>query len=224
MSSVIDKDWLAAFPELRSMDAADRQALPAGSRRLSLPAGHTIFGAGTTPDHLLLLLSGNVRVQQIAENGREIVLYRVSAGESCVMTTAFLLAGLEHHAEGIAESPVEAVAVPRALFDELLARSAVFRRFVFDTYARRMTDLFLVIEEVAFRRLDIRLAQRLLRQAGESDRVQATHQQLAVELGSTREVVSRQLQEFQRRGWLQLGRGSITLRDIEALRGLAEMQ
>lgn len=224
MPNVIDKDWIAAFPALQAMDEADRCALAAGSHRLSLPARRTIFGAGTAPDHHLLLLSGNVRVQQIAENGREIVLYRVSAGESCVMTTAFLLAGLEYHAEGIAETAVEAVAVPRTLFDDMLARSAVFRRFVFDTYSRRMTDLFLVIEEVAFRRLDIRLAQLLLRRAGDSEQVHTTHQQLATELGSTREVVSRQLQEFQRRDWLQLGRGEISLLDTAAIRALAETQ
>ncbi|WP_043767885.1 Crp/Fnr family transcriptional regulator [Algiphilus aromaticivorans] len=224
MPNVIDKDWIAAFPALQALDEADLHRLAAGSHRLSLPAKRTIFGAGTAPDHHLLLLSGNVRVQQIAENGREIVLYRVSAGESCVMTTAFLLAGLEHHAEGIAETAVEAVAVPRTLFDDMLARSAVFRRFVFDTYSRRMTDLFLVIEEVAFRRLDIRLAQLLLRRAGDSKHVHSTHQQLATELGSTREVVSRQLQEFQRRDWLRLGRGEISLLDTAAIRALAETQ
>ena len=214
--------WIDRIPALARLEAEDRETLLAGSRVMALPAGSTVFGAGKQPQHLLLLLEGSVRVQQIAENGREIVLYRVHAGESCVMTAACLLAGDAYHAEGIAETAVRAVAVPRALFDGLLGRSALFRSFIFDTYGKRMTDLFLVIEEIAFRRLDIRLAQLLLRMADGDDAVHTTHHQLATELGSTREVVSRQLQEFQRRGWVDLGRALVSLLAPEALRRLAD--
>ena len=214
--------WIDRIPALARLEAEDRETLLAGSRVMALPAGSTVFGAGKQPQHLLLLLEGSVRVQQIAENGREIVLYRVHAGESCVMTAACLLAGDAYHAEGIAETAVSAVAVPRALFDGLLGRSALFRSFIFDTYGKRMTDLFLVIEEIAFRRLDIRLAQLLLRMADGDDAVHTTHHQLATELGSTREVVSRQLQEFQRRGWVDLGRARVALLAPEALRRLAD--
>ncbi|MCK5769757.1 Crp/Fnr family transcriptional regulator [Algiphilus sp.] len=214
--------WIDRIPALARLEAEDRETLLAGSRVMALPAGSTVFGAGKQPQHLLLLLEGSVRVQQIAENGREIVLYRVHAGESCVMTAACLLAGDAYHAEGIAETAVRAVAVPRALFDGLLGRSALFRSFIFDTYGKRMTDLFLVIEEIAFRRLDIRLAQLLLRMADGDDAVHTTHHQLATELGSTREVVSRQLQEFQRRGWVDLGRARVALLAPEALRRLAD--
>ena len=158
-----------------------------------------------------------MRVQQVAENGREIVLYRVQAGESCVLTTACLLAYEDYLAEGLAETAIQAVAIPRSVFEDLIARSSLFRRFVFAAYSKRITDLFVVIEEVAFKRIDIRLAQKLLELGRMSGHVHLTHQQLATELGSAREVISRQLHEFQRRGWVSTARGDIELTDMSAI-------
>lgn len=170
---------------------------------------------------MLLLLDGTVRVQQQSDGGREIVLYRVQAGESCVMTTACLLAHEDYSAEGIAETDIRAAAIPKSVFEDMLASSKEFRDFVFFAYSRRMTDLFYVIEEVAFRRVDIRLAQKILELQGKDHVLRATHQQLAAELGTAREVVSRQLQEFQRRKWVTLSRGAVTLDDLPALTELS---
>lgn len=189
---------------------------------VALPEGRHVFGPGQSPDNFLLMIEGTVRVQQVSESGREIVLYRVSAGESCALTTSCMIGHEEYPADGIAETAVRAVAIPRALFDELIASSAEFRRFVFTAFSRRLTNLFRIIEEVAFARLDVRLAQRLLQRAGEAKRVMATHQEFAKELGSAREVVSRQLHEFQRRGWIKVARGEIELIDENALSRLAQ--
>ncbi len=236
-------DWTARFAGLHGLAPETKAKLLAESRVAKVPRDTVIFGPGKAPENLLLLLDGTVRVQQTSESGREVFLYRVAAGESCVLTTACLLAYEDYTAEGIAETDLEAVLVPRLTFDELIARSPEFRRFVFTAYSRRITDLiarspefrrfvftaysrritdlFHVIEEVAFRRVDVRLAERLLRLASDSGTLQATHQSLAQELGSVREVVSRTLQEFQRRGWVELGRGLVRLLDPDALRRLA---
>ena len=214
-------DWIDRFEGLTGLEPRLREKVVARARRIAVPAGTVVFGPGRTPNHLLLLLSGTVRVQQTSESGREIVLYRVSGGESCVMTTACLLASQDYTAEGVAETRVEAVEIPRAVFEDLLAESAAFRRFVFAAYAARMTDLFLVIEDVAFRRMDIRLAQKLLDLSEGRDRLAATHQKLAAELGTAREVISRQLSEFQRRGWVSIARGEVALTDRGALEELA---
>ncbi len=110
------------------------------------------------------------------------------------------------------------------MFDDLLERSSEFRDFVFQAYSRRMTDLFMIIDEVAFKRLDIRLAQKLVELAEEDGVLKSTHQQLASELGSAREVVSRQLQEFQRRGWISQSRGTIQILDKDSLQQLANVK
>lgn len=216
-------DWIDRFEGLADLDSDLRDELAARSAIVALPQGRTAFGPGHSPENMLLLLSGTVRVYQVSEGGREIVLYRVEAGESCVLTTACLLAHEEYSAEGVAETDVEAAAIPRALFDDLLARSPTFRAFVFSAYSQRIVDLFRVIDQVAFGRIDIRLAQRLTDLARGRAEIRTTHQQLAGELGTAREVVSRQLQEFQRRGWITQSRGEIRLADAAALRGLGAM-
>lgn len=215
-------DWIMLFPGLSRLPQNIRDYLHAQSKVIDIPADTVIFGPGKPPEQLLLLLSGTVRVQKTSEEGREIVLYRVHAGESCVLTTACLMAYEDYSAEGTAETGLSAVAIPREVFDRMVADSSEFRQFVFTAYSRRMTDLFSVIEEIAFRRLDIRLAQKLIELEASQGTIQATHQKLAVELGTAREVISRQLSEFQRRGWIELGRGVIRIRDRDAIRGLAE--
>jgi CRP/FNR family transcriptional regulator len=215
------ESWIGRFPGLSKLEDKVRASLLAHSRVVDVPAGSVIFGPGKAPENLLLLLEGTVRVQQVSESGREIVLYRVSAGESCVLTTACLLAYEDYLAEGVAETDIVAVALPRATFDDLIAHSAVFRQFVFTAFSSRITDLFRVIDDVAFSHIDIRLAQRLLQIANGQRHVAATHQDLANELGSARQVISRQLKEFQRRGWIETTRGSIALVNRPALEKLS---
>lgn len=217
-------DWIDQFPGLERLEPAVRETLLRQSAVVTLPEGTVIFGPGRSPENLLLLLEGRVRVQQVSEAGREIVLYRVEAGQSCVLTTACLLAHEDYSAEGIAETDLRAVAIPRRVFDDLVAGSAAFRDFIFTAYARRITELFRVIEEIAFQRVDIRLAQRLVALARGTGQVRATHQQLAVELGTAREVVSRQLGEFQRRGWVRQARGVIDITDMAGLGRLAAIE
>lgn len=216
--------WIDRFAGLLRLEASLRDTLVARSSIVSVKAGSVIFGPGKSPQNLLLLLDGTVRVRQLSESGREIVLYRVEAGQSCVLTTACLLAHEDYSAEGVAETDVEGVAIPRSVFNDLMARSQGFRDFVFSAYSKRITELFRVIDEVAFGRIDMRLAQRLVALARGGTEVRSTHHELASELGTAREVISRQLQEFQRRGWITLARGSIELSNAAALSKLASSQ
>lgn len=215
-------NWTKDFPSLELLGDEVAAQLQATARLVTLPAGAKAFEAGGACEHYLLVARGTVRVQQIAESGREIVLYRVGGGETCVLTTAGLLAHQPYAAEGIAETEVEAAMLPRPVFNGLLGQSSVFRDFVFSSYATRLTDLLLLVEEVAFRRIDVRLAERLLDRRDAADLVSMTHHDLAVELGSVREVVSRQLKEFERRGWVTLERGSISVTDINSLEKLVQ--
>ncbi|WP_414461514.1 Crp/Fnr family transcriptional regulator [Hyphomicrobium sp. DY-1] len=218
-----DHQWTSKFPGLKPLEPEITNLLLRTSMVVDLPAGTRIFGPGQSPENYLLLLEGTVRVQQVSENGREIVLYRVAAGQSCALTTACLMGYEDYQAEGVAETAVTAVAIPRATFDEAIARSAAFRKFVFTAFSVNVTTLFKLIEEVAFSRIDERLAQRLLQLADAAGHIEITHQQLAAELGSAREVIGRQLNEFQRRGWGTTSRGSIDLTNPGALRQLATM-
>jgi CRP/FNR family transcriptional regulator, anaerobic regulatory protein len=214
-------DWTSRFEGLAAILPAERERLLHACRVLRVPAGTVVFGPGRPAENMLLLVSGRLRVQKVGGTGREIVLYRVVPGESCILTTACLLSDELYSAEGLTEADSVAVAIPRALFDDLLGGSACFRRFVFGAYGRRIVELFLAIDRIAFGRTDVRLAQKLLQLAA-GGRVAATHASLATELGTAREVVSRQLAAFRRRGWVVPGaRGEVLIRAPEALAALA---
>lgn len=208
--------WIDRFIGLKSLPAEIADALVSGSKVVTLPAGVRVFEPGQHADNLLMLLRGTVRVQQRSDTGREVFLYRVNAGESCVLTTACMLADEDYAAEGITETEVEAVVIPRKVFDDLAGRSEVFRSFIFRAYSRRIADLFALIDDIVFQRVDVRLAGRLLELAHE-DEVPVTHQGLAVELGTAREVISRTLGDFHRRGWVEQSRGLIRIVNREAL-------
>ena len=215
------ENWIDNFEGLGKLPAGLKDELVAGSKIVEMPAGAQVFAPGQSADNLLLLLKGTVRVQQKSETGREVFLYRVHAGDSCVLTTACMLAFEDYAADGIAETDIRAVAIPRRTFDDLVARSPIFRSFVFKAYSRRLTDLFTLIDDIVFQRMDVRLAARLLELADDNGIVHATHQVLGNELGTAREVISRTLAEFQRRGWVELARGEVRLTSRSGLERLA---
>ncbi|GEO81994.1 Crp/Fnr family transcriptional regulator [Pararhodospirillum oryzae] len=210
---------LEAFPALQALEGPERALLAEGLGRVVVPAGQEVFQAGGRCPAFVLVLEGSIKVSKISENGREIVLYRVERGQTCVLTTACLILGSTYDAEGVTENPVLAAALPAGSFARLIEMSSTFRRFVFSAYAVRLTDLLMLVEEVAFGRIDERMAQALLT-LSQGGQWNGTHQDLAFELGTAREVVSRQLKEFERRGWVTLARGCVTVRMPEALAAL----
>lgn len=209
---------LARFPVFAQL-APDRLAqLLAQAQRRRVDAGTVLFEPGAACEGFPLLLDGSVRVSKSPETGREIVLYRVSPGEACLLSGACLLGQSHYGARGVAESAVDLLVIPPAAFEPLMLQCPPFRRFVFDTYGERLAEVMELVDEVAFRKLDVRLA-RLLLQRGPV--VVATHQNLADELGSVRVFVSRLLRGFEERGWVKLERERVSVVDPKALHAFA---
>jgi CRP/FNR family transcriptional regulator len=216
-------DWRRVFPHLAEFNDAAVNELLDHAGVIHLPANATAFRHGDTCENYLLILEGRVKVLTRAENGREIVLYRLGAGDSCVLTTSCLFGHASYPAEGIAETGVAALAISAGSFHRVIQSSSHFREFVFSSFSSHLGSLIALVEEVAFGHLDIRLARHLLEYDSHGKLLDTTHQQLATELGSAREVISRQLKDFETRGWLKLGRGSIELVDKKALEDLSGM-
>ena len=214
-------DWTERFQGTASLPRPVRDRLIEVARVVHLDRGAQVFGPTNVPDSLFFLYEGRIRVSQQSDTGREIVLYRVDAGESCVLTTACMLAEEAYNAEGFAETDITAIVLPKPAFNQLVAEEESFRNFVFAAYSRRLIDLLRVVDDVAFGHMDVRLADRLLALAGEYKEIPVTHLQLAHELGTAREVVSRVLSDFQKRQMIEQARGRILLVDKSALRILA---
>ena len=207
-------------PALAGADEELREQLFGAARLVHLDRDRFVFRAGDLCGAFLILLDGDIRVQITAANGRELTLYRIGPGGSCILTTSCLLSSEHYPAEAIAESDIEAVAIGAASFQAALEHSEAFRRYVFDGFSSRLTNVIRRIEQTVFTSIDARLAAALLRLDEESN-PRVTHQEIAVELGTAREVVSRHLKRFEAEGWVSLGRGSIAVTDRDRLAALA---
>lgn len=199
---------LERFPVLAAVPAERLDALLAHVPLVRLPGGSVLFEEMQPCRGFPLLLEGSVRVAKAAPSGREILLYRVDPGEGCIVSGGCLLGHAEYTARGVAETEVVLVNLPPAAFQALIVEVEPFRRFVFAMYGQRLAEVMALVEEVAFRRLDARLAQLLVRRG---PILEATHQSLADELGSVREIVSRLLRDFASRGWVKLERERVTV-------------
>lgn len=208
---------LERYPALASLPPAAQSRLAQAARWVEVPAGAVLFDERQRCLGFPFVLAGSVRVLKTASNGRELPLYRVSSGETCVISSSCLLGGEDYNARGVAESDCVLALLPPSEFETLLGEP-VFRAFVFHLFAERIADLMQLIEAVAFQRLDQRLAALLLKHG---PLLQCTHQQLADELGSVREMISRLLKGFAERGLVRLGREQIELLDSTALSALA---
>ena len=211
---------LQQYQMLRELPAADQAELLAAASVMHLPAGTVVFDEDQPCQGFPLLLSGNIRVIKAAPNGRELQLYRVTPGESCILTSSCLLGHSRYHARGIAEQALEIVVLPAASFHALLGSHEAFRSYVFHLFSDRLTDLMQLVSAVAFQKLDQRLARLLI---GKPSPIHATHQALADELGSAREIVSRLLKGFAEQGWVKLGREQIVITDAPALKKFAAL-
>jgi len=206
------------YPVLAELPGGLRDRVLASLKAVTVPAATTLFDERQPCQGFPLVLAGAIRVVKPAANGRELPLYRVLPGESCIITSGCLLGHADYNARGITESETTLVLLPRPLFDELLTQPP-FRDFVFHLFSERIADLMQLIEEVAFRKLDQRLAGLLL---GRGRLVKATHQQLADELGSVREMVSRLLKGFAEHDLVRIGREQIEIVDAAGLRRIAD--
>jgi len=216
----IKERLLQQYPMLRELPAAELEGLLAAASVMSVPAGAVLFDENQPCQGFPLILSGSIRIIKAAPNGRELQLYRVTPGESCILTSSCLLGHTRYHARGIAEQALEIVLLPAASFNTLLGSHEAFRSYVFHLFSDRLPDLMQLVSAVAFQKLDQRLARLLI---SKSHPIHTTHQALADELGSAREMVSRLLKGFAEQGWVKLGREQIDITDAVALRKFAEL-
>ena len=212
---------LTLYPALSGLTPAQVEPLLTPGNVMNLPAGTQVFAEHQPCQGFPLLLEGSIKVVKLAANGRELLLYRVEPGGSCIISSSCLLAGTDYNARGIAETPLRLLILPTPLFSSLLVEQPAFRDFVFHLFAERIGELMQLVEEVAFSRLDQRLAKLLL--ARREDALNVTHQQLADELGSVREIVSRLLKGFAAQGLVQLGREQVLITDRAGLARLATL-
>lgn len=185
----------------------------------SLPKDTLIFDEGSTTNNLAVIISGKVRVYKLAESGREITIYRINKGESCILTISSILSNLTYPARAVVEEDIEALIVPSDVFKELVNKDENWRNFTFGLMNTRFANVITVVEEVAFRRMDERILEFLVQKFNSNgNELNITHQEIAYELGTYREVVSRILKDFEKSGLIELSRNKINILSIKEIK------
>ncbi|MGA2762060.1 MAG: Crp/Fnr family transcriptional regulator [Spirochaetia bacterium] len=203
-----------SFPFLSTMPREAMQELSARSVRKSLAHKQILVSGGGDCEYLPFVLQGTLRVYKMSEAGKELTLYRIDRGESCILSATCILNTASFPAMVEAEGPTEVILIPAQFFARWVEDYPAWRRFVFAIYEKRLEMLLTLVEEVAFRHVDVRVAAYLSgAAAGRKVAVAATHQKIASEVGTSREVVSRILRDFEAEGLVVTERGRIRVLD-----------
>ena len=216
MSDALPADPAQLYPALSEVRPTLAE-LGSAAGPISVPAQTVLFHENAPCQGYPMVLEGEVRVSRHSGDGRSLELYRVVPGELCLVSSACLFRDQPLSAHGVTTRPTTLLLIAPPVFSQWLETPA-FRNEVLGLFAERMADLTTLVEAVAFRRLDQRLAGALL---GRGPTIAITHQALADELGTVREIVTRLLRRFERDGWVALSREHIRITDSAALRSLA---
>lgn len=214
MRLMTKNDFLRVFTTIARHGEALADELVREGQRKTVPAGTQIYREGDACSVIAFVLSGEIRVYKIGETGREITLYEIGPGETCILNASCILSGKAYPAFAVTLATVDLLLVPSAVFNRLLEEHGAMRSFVFSLLSERLAGVMALVEEVAFGRMDERLRDYLLEKS-ENGSLETTHQKIANDLGTSREVVSRLLKDLERKGEVRTSRNSIILIDIK---------
>jgi CRP/FNR family transcriptional regulator len=219
MNPTMSERLIATFPFFSTLPARSREAILARAVGKTLAHKQVLVSGGTECAFLPFVIDGTLRIYKASDSGREITLYRIEKGESCVLSATCILNGGGFPAIAEAEGETEVVLLPSLLLTRLVEDNADWRRFMFGLYAKRLENVLTLVDEVTFHHMDSRLAAHLVRQAGERQKVVTrTHGEIAADLGTSREVVTRILADFETGGLIATSRGRIRILRADALR------
>ncbi len=209
--------WVSGFARLCDVEDEQWLAVAERARMVELPRDYRVFSEGDACNNYILVVDGATRVYKSFESGREMLLYRLQGGQTCILTTSVLLApDGPYPADALTEAPTLAVLIPARDFHLAFEHSKGFRDYVCSSFGGRVRELIMLLEGVVARQVDVRLARWLISNHT-PEGISVSHRELAYELGTAREVISRQLKDFEKRGWLELSRKNIQVLDAGAL-------
>jgi CRP/FNR family transcriptional regulator len=204
------REFIQTFPVFKNSPEALLRVLLSAGRRQVLSAGKRIYSEGDSCSAIALVLSGEIRVYKIGQSGREITLYEIGPGETCILNASCILAGQGYPAYAATVEETDLLLVPSAEFRRMVSVHEQMREFVFTLLSKRLSGVMELVEEVAFGRMDERLAEYLMERSSDG-RLETTHQKIANDLGTSREVVSRLLKDLEHKGKVRLSRNEILL-------------
>jgi CRP/FNR family transcriptional regulator len=220
-TSPVVKQLFEIYPDLAVDARPEWLELLDNAQKVEMPADMTLLSASDMCGGLMLLLEGSVRIYQLSEDGREITLYRINPGDICMMSLTSMIQGQPFKAYAKSETPSTALMVGTDAFRQAMAVSPAFRQRILSSLVNSVGEMMDTFYDTAFQTLDMRLAcllGRLFERTG-TDTLNITHNDLAQELGTSREVISRLLKKLERNECLVLSRGQIRMGEKKELPG-----
>lgn len=207
------------FPFMNQLTIEQKKQVDEKSLVVKYEKGKILMNEGMACNGAIFVLEGSIRIYKVSEEGKEITLYRVEKGQTCIMTVSCILANVDYQAIAEVEEDVSLLMIPSDIFLMLFSSSIPIQQFVFGTLSTRMTEVMMIVEEVAFKSMNTRISSFLLEQVEKQNTktIKITHEKIALELGTAREVVSRVLMDFQKKGAVEISRGQIKLKDKHLL-------
>lgn len=182
--------------------------------KVEIPTGTIILKEAAYIKEIPLIVEGKIKVRKSDENGKEIILYHINSGESCILSITSCINDKQSNAEAITEEESTLVAVPAAKVKEWMDTYKSWRKFVMQLYHSRLDELLNLVDGISFKQTDSRLYDKLKDlQAKDGNEIKITHQQLANEIGTAREVISRLLKQLEKDGYISLERGFIKIKE-----------
>jgi len=224
MSEEISKEIIENLTFLNVFNEEERKYFLKYSYLIDYPKGKALIESSAVCQNVYFVISGVIRVYKMTEEGKEVTLYRVGPGSTCLFTLGCILGktSIENEALAEVEQGVKLIAIPGDIFKELLTKSVKFLEFILGKFLTTITDLMVLTEEITFHHINQRLANHLLTNM-EVNIIETTHEKIANDLGTAREVVSRMLEEFQKSGIVKLSRGKIEIINISKLKQVASL-
>lgn len=223
ISTTQQSEFRQHFPFINQADPAFADTFFSQAQYVELPAGASIGEEGQNCSFLAMVIEGTARVYKLSPSGREVTLYRIHGGESCVLTASCIMNHEGFPAIAVSETPIRGLIIKPANVRDWFCRDAEWQRFIFQLLSHRLADIISVVEEVAFKRIDVRLAEQFVRSLDQGNNIiNKTHAEIAADVGSSREVVSRILRDFVERGLIRSSRRSIEIIDSRAIKNLAQ--
>ena len=213
----------ALFPFVRELSPAGRELLDRHAIPRTLPPGTMVLSEGQVCVDLLLVTLGHLRVFKTSPGGREITIYRVYPGDGCVISVSSVLSGAPYPANVVTPVATQVMALPAAQMRALYEREPAVQTMVARDMAGVLAEMMTLVAEVAFRRMDARLAALLVRESASTPAgvITLSHEEMALHLGTAREVVSRLLENLRADGLIHGERRAVTVLDPSALQALA---
>lgn len=213
MESITSQTFNKIFPAFKDAENRLIDQLLFSSSFKEFVQGASLYHEGDQCPGIAFVLSGEIRVFKIGESGREITLYEIFPGETCILNASCILARQNYPANAMALTNGTMLYLPHNIFLKLMSEFEHMRRFIFALFSRRFSEIIELIETVTFGKMDLRLIDYLVEKS-EDDQLHSTHQKIAYDLGTSREVVSRLLKDLEKKGKIALSRNHIRLIDL----------